>query len=97
MSEPLADCTPLGCATPTLVTIPFSRADPGFCVLSAPVALCGDVVSGYGRGSRELGIPTANLDPDALGSALDGVPPGVYCGWASIAGSEPYMAVMSIG
>ncbi len=75
----------------------FLSVDPAFRVLESPVALCGEVVSGYGRGSRELGVPTANLDPAALGSALDGVTPGVYCGWASIADSEPYMAVMSIG
>ncbi len=58
----------------------------------------GAVVKGFGRGSKELGIPTANLDADALGSSLDGVEPGVYFGWASVGlGKEVYKMVMSIG
>ena len=31
-----------------------------------PWALRGTVVKGFGRGSKELGIPTANLDSDSL-------------------------------
>ena len=34
-----------------------------------PVRLCGCVVHGFGRGSKELGIPTANLDKGAVSSA----------------------------
>lgn len=60
--------------------------------------LSGAVVKGFGRGSKELGIPTANLDVDALGPFLDAVEPGVYFGWASIgSSSETYKMVMSIG
>jgi FAD synthase len=62
------------------------------------VRLRGTVVKGFGRGSKELGVPTANLDPEALGSSLDGVQPGVYFGWASVGASgEVYKMVMSIG
>lgn len=75
----------------------FTNVDPLFKRLEPPVVLVGRVVSGFGRGSKELGIPTANLDPEALGSALDGVTPGVYCGWAAVDGSVPYKTVMSIG
>ncbi len=66
-------------------------------VLEKPLLLAGDVVRGYGRGSSALGIPTANLDAAALGPALDGVQAGVYVGWASVSGSGPHKAVMSIG
>ena len=44
-----------------------------------------------------MGVPTANLDAAALGSLLDGVTPGVYCGWATVNGGPVYKAVMSIG
>ena len=61
------------------------------------MALVGPVVAGFGRGSKELGIPTANMDPDTLGTALDGLLPGIYCGWATVGGAGPYKAVLSIG
>ena len=65
-----------------------------------PVALRlkGSVVKGFGRGSKELGIPTANLDADLLGDALSGAPAGVYCGWASVGPSaEVFKMATSIG
>jgi FAD synthase len=52
--------------------------------LPVRVALAGEVVKGFGRGSKELGIPTANLDADALGDALAALPTGIYLGWASV-------------
>jgi riboflavin kinase len=56
------------------------------------------VVAGFGRGSKELGVPTANLDVDALGAALDGVPPGIYFGWANVGDdARVHQMVMSIG
>lgn len=51
-----------------------------------PLRLSGPVISGFGRGSRELGIPTANL-PISLSSSpswLTTLPSGVYFGWASL-------------
>ena len=53
-----------------------------------PWQLKGTVVKGFGRGSKELGIPTANLDSASLQSALAEAVTGIYCGWASI-GSSP--------
>lgn len=46
--------------------------------------LKGTVVRGFGRGSKLLGFPTANLDPKAFKDILKDVPRGVYFGWASI-------------
>lgn len=36
----------------------------------------GEVLEGYGRGSSQLGFPTANLPP----AAAEGLPRGVYFG-----------------
>ena len=56
------------------------------------------MVRGFGRGSKELGIPTANLDAEHLGKALDDLPSGIYFGWASVGGSdEVHKMVMSVG
>ncbi|CAE7921760.1 anon-84Ea [Symbiodinium sp. KB8] len=65
--------------------------------LGAPVRLQGEVVKGFGRGSKELGVPTANLPVETLGAELDGLNPGVYYGWASVDGEVPCKMVMSIG
>lgn len=46
-----------------------------------PVQLHGDVTSGFGRGSRQLGFATANLPPKPLAQELEGLPKGVYFGW----------------
>jgi len=48
------------------------------------------IVRGFGRGSRQLGVPTANLDPRVLAAALPlaGLPRGVYFGWARLVGDD---------
>ena len=57
----------------------------------------GPVVPGFGRGSKVLGIPTANLREDAMDAVGDAVS-GIYYGWASIGSSAAtFMMVMSIG
>ncbi|KAM0331606.1 hypothetical protein ACHAQA_003285 [Verticillium albo-atrum] len=51
-----------------------------------PLKMEGKVISGFGRGSKELGIPTANLPVDsALTPWIETFASGVYFGWASIA------------
>ncbi|EFJ42265.1 hypothetical protein VOLCADRAFT_107321 [Volvox carteri f. nagariensis] len=73
--------------------------------LRSPVSLGGTVVRGFGRGSRQLGTPTANIDPAPLRRTLGGMPPGVYFGWAKLeapvgwpAGdSNVHKAVLNIG
>ncbi|KAK0617349.1 hypothetical protein B0T14DRAFT_538913 [Immersiella caudata] len=77
-----------------------------------PFRMEGLVIPGFGRGSAELGIPTANLPVSPTGTPwLDTLPSGVYFGWASlclpshhpdyapVAGSSYslYPMVMSIG
>lgn len=61
-----------------------------------PVVMRGPVVKGFGRGSKMLGIPTANLDIVPLKSQVDSLAPGIYLGFATVRGQTHEM-VMSIG
>ena len=50
-----------------------------------PLHMSGTVISGFGRGSKELGIPTANLPVDESRTPwISSTPSGVYFGWASL-------------
>ncbi|KAK9801316.1 hypothetical protein WJX73_001200 [Symbiochloris irregularis] len=65
------------------------QVPPGYQLQQGPVKLWGDVAPGFGRGSRKLGTPTANLPPEPLAQEIDGLPLGVYFGWARLqAGPE---------
>jgi riboflavin kinase len=64
--------------------------------------LRGPIATGYGRGGKKLGVPTANLPSSLFQSALD-VDAGVYFGWAVIEGDDskiknrPIKAVVNVG
>lgn len=62
---------------------------PFFCV--------GTVVKGFGRGSKDLGCPTANLSADVVKSLPDELQTGIYFGWANVDNGEIYKAVLSLG
>ncbi|CEP62029.1 riboflavin kinase LALA0_S04e06128g [Lachancea lanzarotensis] len=47
-----------------------------------------DVVCGFGRGSAELGIPTANIPIDQLPETIDSLALGVYFGYARLQPSD---------
>jgi riboflavin kinase len=51
-----------------------------------PIRMISTVVRGYGRGSKELGIPTANLDRGRIQTSVpfDALPTGIYWGFARI-------------
>jgi len=50
-----------------------------------PLRMEGKVIRGFGRGSKELGIPTANLPvDDSLTPWIAHIRSGVYFGWASL-------------
>lgn len=50
-----------------------------------PVYLTGTVVHGYGRGSRDLGCPTANIDNKSIDQQLPkNFKFGIYYGWARL-------------
>ncbi|KAJ9104791.1 hypothetical protein QFC19_003932 [Naganishia cerealis] len=49
-----------------------------------PLRMVGKVTKGFGRGSKELGIPTANLPDDAIGGLVNLGFTGVYYGFARV-------------
>ncbi|CCC12997.1 hypothetical protein SMACR_06141 [Sordaria macrospora] len=49
-----------------------------------PFRMEGEVISGFGRGSKELGIPTANLPVDDENTWIKNIDSGIYFGWASL-------------
>jgi riboflavin kinase len=67
------------------------------------IRLRGKVDSGYGRGGKKLGFPTANLPSSLFQHALEQVPTGVYLGWAWIEGGNtngrgvPHKAAVNVG
>ncbi|XP_076439256.1 riboflavin kinase-like [Babylonia areolata] len=62
-----------------------------------PFFVEGEVVKGFGRGSKELGIPTANF-PEAVVKGLpESMKCGVYYGWASVDSGPVFPMVMSVG
>lgn len=64
---------------------------------SLPYFCRGEVIRGFGRGSKELGIPTANF-PDSVVDILPAdIATGIYYGWARVGNGDVYKMVMSIG
>ena len=58
----------------------------------------GVVANGYGRGSKKLGFPTANLPHFDKELTTENVMNGVYYGWARIqSGPEVFKCVANIG
>ena len=50
-----------------------------------PIRLSGPIVKGFGRGSKELGIPTANIPLAGLSvGGHEEIESGVYYGWAGV-------------
>ncbi|XP_035166068.1 riboflavin kinase-like [Oxyura jamaicensis] len=64
---------------------------------SLPFACRGEVVRGFGRGSRQLGVPTANFSDQVVESFPSDIPAGVYYGWASVGNGDVHKMVLSIG
>ena len=62
-----------------------------------PYFASGVVVKGFGRGSKELGIPTANFDNEVVEQLPEYFQQGVYYGWAQVDNGPVYKMVMSIG
>ena len=72
-----------------------------------PIRLTSTVVKGFNRGSKDLGIPTANLSRNECNQKFDDLPCGIYYGFARIIpnngrsdshiGLGVYNAAISIG
>lgn len=61
-----------------------------------PWYMKGPVIKGFGRGSKILGIPTANLPTESFSCQLADHTCGIYMGFAGL-GEEVYKMVMSVG
>uniref|UniRef100_H2SAM8 Riboflavin kinase n=1 Tax=Takifugu rubripes TaxID=31033 RepID=H2SAM8_TAKRU len=64
---------------------------------SLPYFCRGEVIRGFGRGSKELGIPTANFPDSVVDNLPADISTGIYYGWASLSNGDVYKMVMSIG
>ncbi|KAG0018612.1 riboflavin kinase [Podila clonocystis] len=49
-----------------------------------PIKMSGTVIKGFGRGSKDLGIPTANLPEEAIAEQEKDMVTGIYYGWAQV-------------
>lgn len=65
-------------------------------VKNLPYFVSGFVIKGFGRGSKALGVPTANLEDKVVDELPYDLDNGVYYGWASLNG-QVHKMVASIG
>lgn len=57
----------------------------------------GIVIKGFGRGSKDLGIPTANFPNEVIETLPKEMETGIYYGFANVDRGPVYKMVMSIG
>jgi len=62
-----------------------------------PLFIRGSVVKGFGRGSKELGCPTANFSEAVVDKLPKDMPNGIYFGLAQVDGGEVHKMVLSMG
>ncbi|SPP84055.1 putative riboflavin kinase [Drosophila guanche] len=62
-----------------------------------PLYASGEIVRGFGRGSKELGIPTANFPLEVVKSLPESLLTGVYYGWANVDNGSVHKMVLSVG
>lgn len=65
--------------------------------MTIPYFVKGIVVKGFGRGSKQLGIPTANFPIEVVKQLPECIKTGIYFGFATVDKSEVFKMVMSIG
>lgn len=68
-------------------------------ILPLPYFTSTKVVKGFGRGSKTLGIPTANFDQHVINDLPHTLRTGIYFGWAQVMQAEKqvYEMVTSVG
>jgi len=67
---------------------PPLQVPPHYSFPGSPVLMSGPVVEGFGRGSKQMGVPTANIDPKPLAGTLKAMHNGVYFGYAGAGGTS---------
>ncbi|XP_074250759.1 riboflavin kinase isoform X1 [Saimiri boliviensis] len=68
-----------------------------FVMRHLPYFCRGRVVHGFGRGSKQLGIPTANFPEQVVDNLPADISTGIYYGWASVGSGDVHKMVVSIG
>ncbi|KAK0629172.1 hypothetical protein B0T17DRAFT_589072 [Bombardia bombarda] len=77
----IAEPTTNGADRPLIIGAPTGPEPP------YPLPMEGKVIAGFGRGSKELGIPTANIPVDEFSPQkqwITDIDSGVYFGWAAL-------------
>uniref|UniRef100_A0A9L0RQ49 Riboflavin kinase n=1 Tax=Equus caballus TaxID=9796 RepID=A0A9L0RQ49_HORSE len=77
------------------IGLPAPRADG--VMRHLPYFCRGEVVRGFGRGSKQLGIPTANFPEQVVDNLPADLSTGIYYGWASVGSGDVHKMVVSIG
>ena len=62
-----------------------------------PLKVRGEIIKGFGRGSRELGFPTANFSQEVIEGVPEAIVGGIYCGFAQVDQGPVHDMVMSVG
>nr|XP_014097050.1 putative riboflavin kinase [Bactrocera oleae] len=62
-----------------------------------PFFTSGEIVHGFGRGSKELGIATANFPLEVVKALPAEITLGIYYGWANVDNGDVHKMVISIG
>ncbi|XP_025920142.1 riboflavin kinase [Apteryx rowi] len=76
---------------------PNGHRRPPAAMRHLPYFCRGEVVKGFGRGSKELGIPTANFSEQVVESFPPDISTGIYYGWACVGNGDVHKMVLSIG
>ena len=66
-------------------------------LIASPFMAQGEVIKGFGRGSKELGIPTANFPEAVVQDIPSDITAGVYYGWSRVDNGEIFKMVLSVG
>jgi len=66
-------------------------------IKALPYFAFGEIVKGFGRGSKELGCPTANYPLEVVRQLPKDFQTGVYFGWANLNNGDVHKMVMNIG
>ena len=69
-------------------------------LLEPCIKLEGEIVKGFGRGSKEIGCPTANFSEEVVDNKVpESLNAGIYLGWARLNGDSDMVekAVVSVG
>uniref|UniRef100_A0A2K5MGU3 riboflavin kinase n=1 Tax=Cercocebus atys TaxID=9531 RepID=A0A2K5MGU3_CERAT len=62
-----------------------------------PYFYSGQAMRGFGRGSKQLGMPTANFPEQVIDNLPADIFTGIYYGWASVGSGDVHKMVVGIG